>query len=184
MPQSQFTADTVKRIVQDEFKRYHSTRPRIIRGEMATQTETDFPDDVSERSFGMTSAIEEMRRVGGDPGIARGEQIGLEAKIEQEELKEREEEQRERSRRAAASMFKRLPGMQQQPGFGESALLPPTSLGSPQRSVRLVSREEQEAEAEEQRQALGLPPAQIQGFTLSQLRDMPEERRMEILGME
>ena len=89
----------------------------------------------------MTSAIEEMRRVGGDPGIARGEQIGLEAKIEQEELKEREEEQRERSRRAAASMFKRLPGMQQQPGFGESALLPPTSLGSPQRSVRLVSRE-------------------------------------------
>ena len=52
MPQSQFVLHDSFNGMQDEFKRYHSTRPRIIRGEMATQTETDFPDDVSKGPSG------------------------------------------------------------------------------------------------------------------------------------
>jgi hypothetical protein len=130
MPQSQFTADTVKRIVQDEFKRYHSTRPRVIRGEMATQTETadgDFPDDVSERTFGMTSAIEEMQTVGGDPEVQKEENKSFRERARREldlrygagfDLEAAREAAREQFRRAnemeaARAAFKPTPLMEQ-----------------------------------------------------------------------
>ena len=112
IPQSEFHADTVKRIVQDEFKRYHSTRPNVIRGEMSTQTETDFPDDISEGSFGMTAALEEMRREGSAFGVRRGEQIAIESQIEQEQLQEREREIELRME-AARAAFKPIPVMAQ-----------------------------------------------------------------------
>lgn len=172
MPQSQFDAETVKRIVQDEFKRYHAPRQIIQVKGVETQTEFDAPDDVTERSFGMSAALEEMRKVG---------RMGIVRESEQADI-DFEEEQ---------SQFSSMPSMAQQAPFGES-------LMGPQRSVRLVSREEQEAEAraggffrisditdpEERRQALGLPPSTIQGFTLEQIREMPRERQLIILGME
>jgi hypothetical protein len=172
MPQSQFDVETVRRVVQDEFKRYHAPRQVVTVSGMATQTAFDTPDDASERSFGMSAAIEEMRKVG---------RMGIVRESEQADIDFEEEQSR----------FSSAPSMEQQAPFGES-------LMAPKRSVRLVSREEQEAEAraggfgrissitdpEERRQALGLPPSTIQGFTLEQIREMPRERQLIILGME
>jgi len=137
IPQTQFDAETVKRIVQDEFKRYHA--PRQIIQVKGVETQTDFPDDdtvqlddESERSFGMTEALEEMRREGSAFGVRRGEQIAIEIQAEQERLRERERELDPMER--ARSAFKPVPSMAQQTelrGFMEGAMARAEARGLP-----------------------------------------------------
>lgn len=140
-PQTQFDIDTVRRVVQDEFKRYHA--PRQIIQVKGIETQTDFPDDVtvqlddmsafegptetqsvtSERSFGMSAALEEMRKEGSAFGVRRGEQIAIESQIEQERLREREQE-----------LFTPAPRMAQQTelrGFMEGAMSRAEAKGMP-----------------------------------------------------
>ena len=140
-PQTQFDIDTVRRVVQDEFKRYHA--PRQIIQVKGIETQTDFPDDVtvqldevgddeSEQSFGMTAALEEMRKEGSAFGVRRGEQIAIESQAEQELLREREREldPMERAKRA----FKPVPSMAQQTelrGFMEGAMSRAEARGLP-----------------------------------------------------
>ena len=45
MPQSQFDTDTIRRVVQDEFARYHTPRKTL----MVTSTQTDFPGNGTEQ---------------------------------------------------------------------------------------------------------------------------------------
>jgi len=120
----------------------------------------------------MSAALDEMRRAGRTQIVRQAEQADIEFEEEQ-------------------TRFSSTPSMEQQKPFGENPM-------PPQRGVRLVSREEQEAEAraggfgrisqitdpEERRQVLGLPPATVQGFTTAEIRDMPRERQMIILGMD
>jgi len=136
-PQTQFDIDTVRRVVQDEFKRYHA--PRQIIQVKGIETQTDFPDDdtvqlddMSERSFGMSAALEEMRKEGSAFGVRRGEQIAIESQVEQERLREREREldPMERAKRA----FKTVPSMAQQTelrGFMEGAMSRAEAKGMP-----------------------------------------------------
>lgn len=122
-PQTQFDAETVKRIVQDEFKRYHA--PRQIIQVKGVETQTDFPDDdtvqlddESERSFGMSAALEEMRREG---------RVGIVREAEQADI---EFEEMERAR----SAFKPVPSMAQQTelrGFMEGAMARAEARGLP-----------------------------------------------------
>ena len=105
MPQTQFDTDTIRRVVQD---------------------------DESEQSFGMTAALEEMRKEGSAFGVRRGEQIAIESQAEQELLREREREldPMERAKRA----FKPVPSMAQQTelrGFMEGAMSRAEARGMP-----------------------------------------------------
>ena len=128
IPQTQFDIDTVRRVVQDEFKRYHA--PRQIIQVKGIETQTDFPDDdtvqlddMSERSFGMSAALEEMRKEGSAFGVRRGEQIAIESQAEQELLREREQE-----------LFTPAPRMAQQTelrGFMEGAMSRAEAKGMP-----------------------------------------------------
>ena len=99
MPQTQFDTDTIRRVVQDEFKRYHAPRKTLMISGTQTETDFDFPDDETEETFGMTSALEEMRREGMMGPVREAEQ----ADIEFEEM--------ERAKRA----FKPTPSMEQRP---------------------------------------------------------------------
>ena len=149
IPQTQFDTDTIRRVVQDEFARYHTPRKTLSVAGVGVQT--DFPDDDSERtfvpntvqldevgddeseqSFGMTAALEEMRKEGSAFGVRRGEQIAIESQAEQELLREREREldPMERAKRA----FKPVPSMAQQTelrGFMEGAMSRAEARGLP-----------------------------------------------------
>lgn len=141
MPQTQFDTDTIRRVVQDEFARYHTPRKTLSVAGVGVQT--DFPDDdtvqldevgddESEQSFGMSAALEEMRKEGSAFGVRRGEQIAIESQIEQELLRERERELDpiERAKRA----FKPVPSMAQQTelrGFMEGAMARSEARGLP-----------------------------------------------------
>ena len=126
-PQTQFDIDTVRRVVQDEFKRYHA--PRQIIQVKGIETQTDFPDDVtvqldevgddeSEQSFGMSAALEEMRREGRRTIVRQTEQADIDFL------------DMERAKRA----FKPVPSMAQQTelrGFMEGAMSRAEARGMP-----------------------------------------------------
>lgn len=125
IPQTQFDIDTVRRVVQDEFKRYHAPRKTLSVSGMATQTDIEIPDDdtvqlddMSERSFGMTTALEEMRREGRRTIVRETEQADIDFL------------DMERAKRA----FKPVPSMAQQTelrGFMEGAMSRAEARGMP-----------------------------------------------------
>ena len=146
MPQTQFDTDTIRRVVQDEFKRYHAPRKTLMISGTQTETDFDFPDDETEETFGMTSALEEMRKVGGIVREAEQADIDLDDELAilgmeprppslggfmqaSDEL-EREEEM-ERARRA----FKPTPSMAQRPpslgGFMQESMARAEARGLP-----------------------------------------------------
>ena len=83
MPQSQFDTDTIRRVVQDEFARYHTPRKTLMVS--GTQTEYDFPDDVSEGTFGMSATDDSTTTSGGRRWDEEelGEEIEMELSLEQ-----------------------------------------------------------------------------------------------------
>ena len=124
MPQTQFDTDTIRRVVQDEFKRYHAPRKTLMISGTQTETDFDFPDDETEETFGMTSALEEMRKVGGIVREAEQADIDLDDELEREE-------EMERARRA----FKPTPSMAQRPpslgGFMQASMARAEARGLP-----------------------------------------------------
>ena len=148
MPQTQFDTDTIRRVVQDEFKRYHAPRKTLMVSGTQTETDFDFPDDETEETFGMTSALEEMRKVGGIGIVREAEQadidlddelaiLGMEQRppslggfMQASDELEREEEM-ERARRA----FKPTPSMAQRPpslgGFMQESMARAEARGLP-----------------------------------------------------
>lgn len=112
IPPTEFHVQTVKRAVQDEFERYHSTPQKVQMSARGMQTEParifdsarnyvpEFGEGAGgeESDFGMQAAISEMRREGSKPTTRQAEQFGIETS------------EMESARRA----FKPVPSMAQQ----------------------------------------------------------------------
>lgn len=111
IPQSEFHADTVKRIVQDEFKRYHAPRQVVTVSGIATQTDVSQPDfeSISRvlNPLSMSAALEEVRRVGSDIRVKAEEQEKIEMDEALEEGREKVRRRKERLEREAMEAARR-----------------------------------------------------------------------------
>ena len=120
IPPTEFHVQTVKRAVQDEFERYHSTPQKVQMTARGMQTEPEFGEGAGgeESDFGMSAALSEMRREGRRAITRQTEQ----ADIDFLEM--------ERAKRA----FKPVPSMAQQTelrGFMEGAMARAEERGLP-----------------------------------------------------
>ena len=115
-PQTQFDGETVRRIVQDEFKRYHTPRKIISVAGVETQTDVSQPDfeSISRalNPLSMSAAIEEVRKAGSDIRVQAEEQEKIEATEALEEGREKMRRRRE-AMESARTAFKPTPSMSQ-----------------------------------------------------------------------